>query len=249
MRIALVSDIHGNAFAFDVVIAELRRDAPDRAVCLGDAIQGGAQPAETVARLRDLGWPVVMGNADAWLLSGEETGAEQIDKVRLAKMHAIRGWSLAQLSEADRGYIASFAPTVDVSLGDGRSLLCFHGSPASYDDIILPTTAEPAFAAMLSPYVPSLLAGGHTHMQQYRRIGATASFYINPGSAGFAYSHNQPGNAFRADACAEYALLTAENGRVALEFRRVPYSAAAVRDIYRLSGRPYADEAIAQYAD
>src|SRR5690349_17179247 len=76
MRIAVISDIHGNCLALDAVLADLQRDGVDWIVCLGDAIQGGAQPAETVARLRDLGCPIVMGNADAWLLTGEETGAE-----------------------------------------------------------------------------------------------------------------------------------------------------------------------------
>ncbi|HEX9441554.1 MAG TPA: metallophosphoesterase, partial [Roseiflexaceae bacterium] len=99
MRIAIISDIHGNCFALDTVLGDLRRDAIDQVVCLGDAIQGGAQPAETVARLRDLGCPVVMGNADAWLLTGEETGAEAPASERLK---AIREWSLAQLSDADR---------------------------------------------------------------------------------------------------------------------------------------------------
>jgi predicted phosphodiesterase len=249
MRIAITSDIHGNAHAFDAVLADVRREMPDYAVCLGDAVQGGAQPAETVARLRELGWPVVMGNADSWLLHGEESRRTTIDVLSLAKMHAIRGWSLAQLSAADRDYIATFTPTVEIPLGDSRMLLCFHGTPASFDDIILPTTSESEFVGMLSPYLPNMLTGGHTHMQQFRRVGATQSFYINPGSVGLAYSHNQPAGTFRADACAEYAVLTVERGRVGLEFRRVPYEASAVRDIYRRSGRPYADEAIAQYAD
>ena len=70
MKIAIISDIHGNAFALDTVLGDLKREPVDQIVCLGDAIQGGAQPAQTVARLRELGCPVVMGNADAWLLSG-----------------------------------------------------------------------------------------------------------------------------------------------------------------------------------
>jgi predicted phosphodiesterase len=246
-RIAIVSDIHGNAYALDVVMGELRREQFDHTVCLGDAVQGGAQPAETVARLRDAGWPIVMGNADAWLLTGEETGRDPIARARLIKMNAIRDWSLSQLSSADRAFIEAFRPTVQFPLDDGCSLLCFHGSPASFDDIILPTTPELELEAMLKPYLPNVLTGGHTHMQQFRRIGATSSFYINPGSVGFAYSHQQGQGEFHADAWAEYAILTAIQGRVSLEFRRVPYDAAAVRDIYRRSGRPHADEAIAQY--
>ena len=66
MRIAVISDMHGNCLALDAVLADLRGEAIDRIVCLGDAVQGGPQPAETLARLRDLGgrtrW--IRGNGD-----------------------------------------------------------------------------------------------------------------------------------------------------------------------------------------
>src|SRR3954452_3897238 len=101
MRLAVLSDIHGNCYALDRVLADLETFPADGMVCLGDAIQGGAQPRETVARLRSLAIPIVMGNADAWLLSGVETGAEEIAPERLVKMQAVREWSLAQLSEDD----------------------------------------------------------------------------------------------------------------------------------------------------
>src|SRR5262249_51251527 len=156
-----ISDMHGNALALDAVLADLRRDAVDRVVCLGDAVQGGPQPAEVVARLRDLACLVVMGNADAWLLSGVETGAENIPVERLRQMEEVRRWSLTQLSEADRAFIAQFQPTVTVPLVDERNLLCFHGSPASFDDIILPTTPEEEFLALLGGYAPRVLTGGH----------------------------------------------------------------------------------------
>src|SRR5215212_9957539 len=93
MRVAVISDMHGNCLGFDAALADLRYQRVDQIVCLGDAIQGGAQPAETVARLRDLGCPVVMGNADAWLLTGKEAGAEPIPAERMRKMSAIREWS------------------------------------------------------------------------------------------------------------------------------------------------------------
>ena len=65
MHIAVLSDIHGNCVALDAALADLQQRAVDRLVCLGDAIQGGPQPAETGRRLRDLGCPIVLGNADA----------------------------------------------------------------------------------------------------------------------------------------------------------------------------------------
>src|SRR6185436_6063002 len=91
MRIAIFSDMHANAIAFDAVLADLHAQRPDQSVCLGDAIQGGPQPDAVVQRLRALGCPVVMGNADAWLLTGQATGAEPTSAQQLA----VREWQLA----------------------------------------------------------------------------------------------------------------------------------------------------------
>ena len=245
MRVAVISDMHGNDFAFAAAEADIQKQNVDQIVCLGDAIQGGPQPAQVVQRLRKLNCPIVMGNADAWLISGEETADEGIPPERLKKMGEIRFWSLSQLTEDDIDFISKFRPTITLTLEDGLELLCFHGSPTSFDDVILPTASEEEFQKFLGPYTGKLLTGGHTHAQQIRRIGDL--FFFNPGSVGFAYSHSQPENEFHADPWAEYAILTAENGQVSVEFRRVPFDAGELIQIYRNSGRPFAEEAIAQY--
>ena len=246
MQIAVFSDVHGNCIALEAVLADLQQHPAGSLVCLGDAIQGGPQPAQVVARLRGLACPVVMGNADAWLLTGVETGQEQIPPERFRKMQAVREWSLACLSAEDRDFISAFQPTGEIPLTAGRGLLCFHGSPASFDEVILPSTPEDEFQRYAGAYAEHILTGGHTHIQHMRRLGD--GFYFNPGSVGFAYSHTQPEGAFRADSWAEYAILSAEGGRVSLEFRRVPFETADLIRAYRDSGRPFAEEAIAQYA-
>ena len=245
MRIAVFSDIHGNAVALQAVLTDLQATPADGLVCLGDAIQGGPQPVQVVERLRELACPVVMGNADAWLLSGVETGQEQFSADRLRQMEAVRQWTLSCLSAEDRDFIAAFHPAVEIPLMAGRKLLCFHGSPASFDDVILPSTPEEEFQSYLGSYVPNILTGGHTHIQHIRRL--EEGFYFNPGSVGLAYNHNQPEGGFHADPWAEYAVLSAQDGRLALEFRRVPFDAAALVQAYRDSGRPFAEQAITQY--
>jgi len=237
--------MHGNDLAFEAVEADIQRQNIDQIVCLGDAVQGGPQPAQVVQRLRRLNCPVVMGNADAWLISGVETADEGIPPERLRKMGEIRTWSLSQLAEDDRALIAGFQPTVTIKLEDGLDLLCFHGSPASFDDVILPAAPEEVFQKFLGAYAGHILTGGHTHAQQIRRIGN--HFFFNPGSVGFAYSHQQPDDDFHADPWAEYAILTADDGPMGLEFRRIPFDAQELIRIYRESGRPFAEEALAQY--
>jgi predicted phosphodiesterase len=245
MQIAVISDIHGNCVAFDAVLADLQRHPAEYMVCLGDAIQSGPQPAQVVARLRQLACPVVMGNADAWLLTGVETGNENIAPERHRKMQAVREWSLASLSADDQAFIAAFLPTVTIPVTDSRNVLGFHGSPTSFDDIILPDTPVAELQRMLGAYLSHILTGGHTHVQHVRHIGNC--FYFNPGSVGFAYRHTQAEGAFRADPWAEYAVLTVEGERISLDFRRVPFAATDLIQVYRESGRPFAEEAIAQY--
>jgi putative phosphoesterase len=67
MRIAIVSDIHGNLTALEAVIADLQGTAPDLILHGGDLAHGGARPAEVVDRIRQLGWEGVCGNTDEML--------------------------------------------------------------------------------------------------------------------------------------------------------------------------------------
>src|SRR5881392_2225270 len=69
MRIAIVSDIHGNRTAFEAVLADLRQTSPDLILHGGDLSHGGSSPVEIVDRIRDLGWHGVVGNADEMLFA------------------------------------------------------------------------------------------------------------------------------------------------------------------------------------
>jgi predicted phosphodiesterase len=71
MRIAIVSDIHGNRTAFEAVLADLRQTSPDLILHGGDLADGGSRPAEIVDRIRDLGWQGVIGNTDEMLARPE----------------------------------------------------------------------------------------------------------------------------------------------------------------------------------
>jgi predicted phosphodiesterase len=244
-RLAVLSDIHGNCVALDAVLADMQNGGIDGTICLGDAIQGGPQPAQVVQRLREMRCPVVMGNSDAWLLSGIETDAERISPERRVKLNKVREWSLTQLNGDDREFIGAFEPTILLPLEAGRSLLAFHGSPASFDEIILPDMPEAEFRRILGGHGADILAGGHVHLQYVRRIGQ--GFHFNPGSVGVAYDHEQPEDGFRLDPWAEYAILTVDGPRLGLEFRRIPFDVDELVRVARASGRPYADQTAGEY--
>src|SRR5262249_56651792 len=129
--------------------------------------------------LMALGCETVLGNADAFLLEIPADSPEEISERQLE----VRDWTLAQLDASQLEQIRSFAPVVRREL-DGVSLLLFHGSPRSYDDVLLPELGGEALEPFLG-HDAALLAGGHTHLQWTRRIGAAP--FVNPGSLRLSY--------------------------------------------------------------
>src|SRR5258708_19546186 len=146
MRIAVISDIHGECFALDQVLQDMQRQGIEQMVCLGDALQGGARPARALERLRELNCPVVMGNADAWLITGQNTSAGEEPS---EQQREVRAWSLAHLSQSDVAFVQQFRSTLEIPLEAEKTLLCFHGSPRSFSQIIPPHTPH----TLLHPFL------------------------------------------------------------------------------------------------
>jgi putative phosphoesterase len=231
VRVALISDSHGNAVALRVALDEIGWRGADLVVALGDMAQGGPQPAECLELLRSVEARVVLGNSDAFLLDPDASTDPPTER-QLTQ----REWSLSQLTPADVDYIRSFEATVAVDL-DGQRLLCFHASPADYDTVVLPEDPPDAFAGTGA----DLLAGGHVHAPQLRRVGT--AWYVNPGSVGLGYDHLQPDDDFRFDAWASYAIVEAAS----VEFHRVPFDLEELAATTRASGLPRAEEVSSRY--
>lgn len=229
MRIGLIADIHGNLTALETVLAELEREAVDDLICLGDVSMLGPQPAAVLARLRALGCPVAMGNTDVWLLEPPPNATgDAVDRVLIP-------WSVAQLTDVDRAYVAAFPMVIERSLGAGRTLRCFHGSPQSYSDVIVPTTPDDALDRMLAGSSATLLAGGHTHLQMVRRYGD--GHLINVGSVGL------PGVGAAAQRnrrvrWAEYAVVEVEGERLSITLRRTPLDVERMIAVASACGMP-----------
>ncbi len=245
MRIALISDIHGNLCALEAVLATLAQESVDQIVCLGDVAIFGPQPRETLARLQMLGCPVVMGNTDAWALDPQP---HPVRNEQSAFFNAIELWGAHQLTEADRTYIRTFLPVVPLAVDDQLGLLCYHGSPKSYHDIIVATTPDDAVGALLGEQPAQVLAGGHTHAQFVRRY--RDKLLLNPGSVGLPYETLMDGTD-RNPPWAEYALVewTAGNlsvgnlsvGNLEVTLRRVPYPIEPLLATVKASGMPHGD--------
>ena len=162
MRVALLSDMHGNAVAFRAALADLEDDRPDLIVSLGDVAQGGPQPRECVELLEGLACPCVYGNSDH-ILVALDFGNEEVDE----RVVETAQWSREQLGDVGLAFLSGFVPTVPT----GR-VVCCHATPFSNEDVVLPD------AERIPPVDADAVAAGHVHQQWLRRFERTLWFCV-----------------------------------------------------------------------
>lgn len=238
MRLALISDIHGNLCALDAVLDELKKNSIESVVCLGDVAATGPQPRETLQRLKTSNVRVVMGNKDQLLL-GEIEPRKSVQDEEMQKISEIDLWCASQLTSEDKEFMKSFSKTVSVYLSGEDSLLCFHGSPNSNVDLITSKTPDDDLRKMLSGAMAKIMAGGHSHVQMLRHYGST--MLINPGSVGQAIQRVPGSSEVRHLPWAEYAIVESDGDGFPLkvEFFRKRYDRSKLVSAARESGMPH----------
>jgi predicted phosphodiesterase len=236
-KIAILSDVHGNLPALEAVLAAIAAEGIERILCLGDLATLGPQPHEVIARVRGLGCPVVMGNTDADLLALQRDETTTASKWGNDDFDFDR-WCAAQLTDDDLAYLRTFQPTISISLGAEMSLLCYHGSPRSYDERITAETPDAALHEMLAETPAQLYAGGHTHQQLVRRY--RDALVLNPGTVGFAKDAIPPTAQVSNPSWAEYAAVASDGGRFEVSLRRVRFDLDALFAAQDTTGIPRA---------
>ena len=221
MRVALVSDMHGNAVAFRAALADLEQHQPELIVSLGDVAQGGPQPRECIELLQELECPTVLGNTDEFLVT-LDLGKEQVDDpAELERVTTTARWSRGQIGDEGLEYLRGFTPTVEA----GR-ILCCHATPESNEDVVLPDTPPEEVGSLDSDAV----AAGHVHQQWLRRFGDTLWFCVG---------------AIGTSRHCEYALADTET--LAVEFRRIAFDAEELVADARSKDFPYFEQWAAQW--
>jgi len=243
VKIALVSDLHGNLVALDAVLADVERVGIDRLICLGDVATLGPKPHEVLARLEALGCACIEGNHDAFLLDAALIRSYTETPVVVDAVD----WCRAQMSAAELAFVRTFQPWLEVALGGGATLFCYHGTPRSHMEDLLPSATPLELERLLDGRSATVMAGGHTHLQMLRQHRGT--LVVNPGSVGMPFVEQPVGGAPTIMAHAEYAIVDADGaGAVEVRLRRVPLDRRALREQAASCDFPLRDWLAAQYA-
>jgi predicted phosphodiesterase len=242
MKIALVSDVHANLSPLEAVAQDIRGRDVQRVVCLGDTVTIGGQPGQVLDLLQELACAFVMGNHDQATLEPGRAGELHIP----AQLAVSLGWTARELTPKHVELIRSFSQTVSVELPGGLSLCCFHGSPRSTCELILPTMSDEDMTNALEDTRAAMLAGGHIHQQMYRRLGTRT--VVNPGSVGCAWVWEGGAAGPTLMPWAEYAVIEATDRKTTVEMIRVPFDAERARRLTSATDTPTREWWLSQYA-
>jgi predicted phosphodiesterase len=241
MRIAIVSDIHGNRTAFEAVLADLRNTAPDLIFHGGDLAHGGASPAEIVDQIRDLGWPGVLGNTDQMLFSPESLSEFASESPNLHSLFA----AIEEIAVAERGALGEerlqwlrSLPRVQNS----GAMALVHASPESLWRAPAPTASDAELESVYAPLGQPIAVYAHIHKPYIRKMPVTNAAIAfstmtvtNTGSVSLSYD---------GDPRASYLLLDNDDdddNDAEPEIRRVEYDISAELKALAASTIPHAD--------
>ena len=228
MRIAVISDVHGNLRALEAVRADLEQHAPDITVNLGDCVSGPLDAAGAADRLMELSLVTIRGNHDRQLVDQSPTTMGESDRV-----------AFARLSPRQRAWLGTLPPTVTM----GDVLLC-HGTPSSDLEYLLErVTSSGARAATpaeirerLGSVRQTLVLCGHSHMPRLVDLPGGPAI-VNPGSVGLpAFSDDTgfPHVMETGTPHARYAIVERRGARWHVHFRALEYDwDAAASDAFR----------------
>ncbi|SLK13076.1 metallophosphoesterase family protein [Novosphingobium mathurense] len=218
MKIAVISDIHGNIAALEAVLADAATRQVNQIVNLGDICSGGLFPRETADRLMSLELPTIRGNHERQLTD------QSRERMGLSDRHAADTLLPEQLA-----WLAALPPTMRLT----DDVLLVHGTPDSDLTYFLETVTEDGLREATREEVEqragsadaALILCGHTHLQRIMTLD-DGRMIVNPGSVGLpAYDDDRPYAHLVESGSphARYAVLSKENGGWAAQLLSVEY--------------------------
>ena len=174
MKIAVISDIHGNIYALMKALEDIDEQRVDKIICLGDLVGYGPHPNEVVALIRRREIPCIKGNYDASVVDGAYT------YIRNTEINSFSlPWACEELRVSNKFYLDSLPTSLKYTI-NGVNILFTHGSPNAINDYLFEDA--PNTIKIMNEYDGDVLVCAHTHIPCAKKY--ENKLLINVGSIG-----------------------------------------------------------------
>lgn len=224
MKLAFISDIHGNALALEAVLKDLKTREIDEVFVLGDICFRGPEPKRSLDLVRALDTDVIKGNADEWVVRGVEGG--EVPDEALTMMNIERNWTVLKLNNPSIAYLEDLPTELNLEFGDTK-VHAFHATPDSLFDAVQPDENDDTLSNKLIAKEADIYIYGHIHKPYIRYINGKC--IINTGSVGLPFDGmNQ----------ASYAIVEIKGDNIRTSIARVAYDVDQVIQQFQESDYP-----------
>ncbi len=213
MKVAILSDIHGNMQALESVMADIKENNCKKVLCLGDLAMAGPEPAEVIDFVKSQdNWTVIQGNTDKMIADFTPEILKNTEKAFPVMAHALAD-DVLFLSDDRKEYLKNL-PEQKVLEIEGVKVLMVHGSPRKNNEDILPDMPISEIEKIIKGVDADLIFCGHTHVPAGYQTN-TKQTVVNVGSVG---------RPMTKDPKSCYCIANFENGSFAIEHRFVDYN-------------------------
>lgn len=215
MKIAVISDIHGNMQALDAVLENIKKENCEKIFCLGDLAMAGPQPFETVEKIKELqkttDFTIIQGNTDEMIANCDNQILHMLEENNPVMAHALES-DITTVSEEQKNYLRNLPSQKEIEI-EGLKILLVHGSPRKNNENIFDNLKIEEVEEMISGTNADIIFCGHTHVPCGYQTN-TKQTVVNAGSVGRPFSEEPK-------SC--YAVLEINNREFSIKHNLVDY--------------------------
>lgn len=225
MKIAILSDIHGNLFALNAVLEDISKNNIDEIFCLGDLAMAGPEPNQTINFVKAKDWVIVQGNTDKMIAEYSLEVYNSVKSGAPIMANALEN-DVNIISDENKAFLKSLPEKLSIER-DGVKILLVHGSPRRNNENIFPDLTQDQIEEIVNNVDENIVFCGHTHIPcgYQTQKGVTV---VNDGSVGRPFTQNT-------EAC--YVIAEIQNGAFSIEHKFVKYDKEKASKI--LAQRPF----------
>lgn len=185
MKIAVISDIHGNIQALEAVLDDIKKESCNKIYCLGDLAMAGPNPNQAVKKLKSMSEKeqifILLGNTDLMLTSDPEITYKKLKEKNEIMANAYLD-DINVIDNMNKEFLRRLPKKIEISLGSLK-ILMVHGSPRKIDENIYPDLPITKVEEIIRDTKANLIFCGHTHLPCGYQTN-TNKTVVNVGSVG-----------------------------------------------------------------